>query len=226
MVPDNALQRTFCMQYNNETSTCFTIDMYRKQYIVTARHALPRVGEYVTIEIQHDGQWKPLDCRVVGSAPGDIDIAVLGPSHAISPSLTLEPTTRSICLGQDAYFLGFPYGLQAEGGDANADFPFPLVKKACVSMLSLIPGKPQYMLLDGYTNPGFSGAPVIFSPPGHPASVMVAGVVSGYRYGWDNVYVDNKETDMFVRYNTGIIMAYSIEHAVELIRANPIGAPL
>ena len=55
---------------------------------------------------------------------------------------------------------------------------------------------------------------------------MVAGVVSGYRYGWDNVYVDNKETDMFVRYNTGIIMAYSIDHAIELIRANPIGAPL
>ena len=33
MIPDNVLQRTFCMQYRNETATCFTMDMYRKQYI-------------------------------------------------------------------------------------------------------------------------------------------------------------------------------------------------
>jgi len=226
MIPDNVLQRTFCMQYRNETATCFTMDMYRKQYIVTARHALPGVGEAVTIEIQHDGQWKELICRVVGSAAGEVDISVLAPSHAISPSLTLEPNTKNICLGQDVYFLGFPYGLQSVVGEANADFPFPLVKRACVSMLSLTPGNPRYLLLDGHNNPGFSGGPVIYSPRGNPNAVMVAGVISGYRYAWDNVFVDNRETDMMIRYNTGIITAYAIDYALDLIRSNPIGVPL
>jgi len=224
MIPDNVLQRTFCMQYRDETATCFTLDLYRKQYIVTARHALPDVGQAVSIGIQHDGQWKELVCRVVGSAAGEVDISVLAPSHAISPSLTLEPNARSICLGQDAYFLGFPYGLQSVVGEANADFPFPLVKRACVSMLAMAPGSPRYLLLDGHNNPGFSGGPVIYSPREQPQSTMVAGVISGYRYAWDNVFLDNRETNMMIRYNTGIITAYSIDYALELIRANPIGA--
>ncbi len=226
MIPDNVLQRTFCMQYRDETATCFTLDLYRKQYIVTVRHALPDVGEAVTIEIQHDMQWKPLVCRVVGSAAGEVDISVLAPSHAISPSLTLEPNAKNICLGQDAYFLGFPYGLQSLVGETNADFPFPLVKRACVSMLALSQGEPRYLLLDGHNNPGFSGGPVIYSPNGNSQSTMVAAVISGYRYAWDHVFVDNRETDMMIRYNTGIITAYSIDYAIQLIRANPIGALL
>lgn len=226
MVPKTALQRTFRMQFDNETATCFTIDVYRKQYIVTARHALPEVGRTVTIQLQHDGEWKHLKCKVVGNGPGDVDISVLAPPHAISPSTPFEPTTRDIALGQDAYFLGFPYGLQSEVGERNGGFPYPLVKRACVAMLSLTPDDPQYLLLDGHNNPGFSGGPVIYSPPDNPGAVCVAGVVAGYRYVWDSVFLEDQETDMVVKYNTGIITAYSIDYAIELIRSNPAGAPL
>lgn len=224
MVPSNALQRTFRMQFGDETATCFTVDIDGKQYIVTARHALPGIGQAVTIQLQHDGQWKDLNCSLVGFAPDEVDIAVLAPPHAISPSHPLEPTTKDMFLSQDAYFLGFPYGLQAEVGGLNADFPLPLVKKACVSMLTFAPGKTKYLLLDGHNNPGFSGGPVIFSPHGQLQNVRVAGVISGYKFVWDKVFIQDKETDLAVKYNTGIVVAYSIDYAVELIRANPIGA--
>ncbi len=225
MVPITALQRTFRMQFNGETATCFTLDRYNKQYIVTARHALPDIGKYITIQLQHEGVWKDLDCRVVGNAPGEVDISVLAPPHAISPSEPFEPTTKHLQLGQDTFFLGFPYGLHAEVGDLNASFPLPLVKKACVSMLSLGARDTHFILLDGHNNPGFSGGPVIYSPPGSN-SVCVAGVVAGYSYVWDKVYLGDNETDMTVRYNTGIITAYSIDYALDLIRTNPLGASL
>jgi len=214
------------MRYGTDTATCFTVDVDGKQYIVTARHALPGIGQAVTIQLQHEGQWKDLNCEVVGVAPDEIDIAVLAPPHAISPSHPLEPTTKDIFLSQDVYFLGFPYGLQSEVGELNAYFPLPLVKKACVSMLTFAPEKPKYLLLDGHNNPGFSGGPVVYSPHGQLHNIRVVGVISGYKFVWDKVFIKDQETDLAVKYNTGIVIAYSIDYAVDLIRARPIGAPI
>lgn len=224
MVSNNALQRTFRMQFGASTATCFTIDVDSKQYLITARHALPTNEESITIQLQHENTWKDLECKMVGTAPDDIDIVVLAPPHCISPSYPLEPTTKDLFLSQDVHFLGFPYGLQAEVGSHNADFPLPLVKKACISMLALQPEKTKILLLDGHNNPGFSGGPVVFSPNGNIQIMRVAAVISGYRYELNKVFLEEKETDLSVRYNTGIIIAYPIDYAVELIKANPIGA--
>ena len=38
MVPSNALQRTFRLNYRSESGTCFTLDVDARQYVVTARH--------------------------------------------------------------------------------------------------------------------------------------------------------------------------------------------
>jgi S1-C subfamily serine protease len=224
MAPTNALQRTFRLQYRAGTATCFTIDVDSRQYIVTTRHALPGAGQNVTIQLQHEGQWNDLHCEVVGLAPDDVDIAVLAPPQAISPSHPLEPTTKDLYLSQDAYFLGFPFGIQAEVGGLNADFPLPLVKKVCVSLLAFDTGRCKYFLLDGHNNPGFSGGPVVYSQPGQLAAVRVAGVISGYKFVWDKVYIENQETELAVKYNTGIVIAYSIDYAVDLIRNRAIGA--
>jgi hypothetical protein len=79
-------------------------------------------------------------------------------------------------------------------------------------------------LLDGHNNPGFSGGPVVYSQPGQLAAVRVAGVISGYKFVWDRVYIENQETESAVKYNTGIVIAYSIDYAVDLIRNRAIGA--
>ena len=52
----------------------------------------------------------------------------------------------------------------------------------------------------------------------------VAAIVSGYRFSPEPVFIDNTETALKYRYNTGIIISYKIETALEMIPGNPIGA--
>ena len=189
MVPANILQRTFRIQYGRSTATCFTIDANNKQYIVTAKHALPETGENIKIQISHDGLWKKIDCNVVGIGTGEVDIIVLAPSQVLSLSEKPEPSSKKMFLSQDAYFLGFPYDLPFDIGEMNNYFPLPLVKKACVSMFKFDKEKKmEYMLLDGHNNPGFSGGPVVYSIPGQPNNVKIAGVISGYKFEWNKVF--------------------------------------
>ena len=235
MVPTNALQRTFHMLYRGATATCFTIDVQSRQYIVTAKHCLTgeesqQVAEPdPVIALQHAETWKELPCRLVGVAEGEIDIAVLAAPLRLSPTYELSASHAELFLGQDVYFLGFPFGEQAHVGALNNDFPLPLVKKGCVSMFHLTPERgSRYILLDGQNNIGFSGGPVLFARGGHGVVSNVAGVVSAYRAHISPVYENDgkTKTSLVVEDNSGLVEAYSIDYAVELINANPIGFKL
>ena len=114
MVPSNILQRTFRVQYGQQTGTCFTIEVDSKQYIVTARHVLEGIHQNDTLHLQHERQWKEFPVSLVGVGNGDVDIAVVAARHVLSPTHQLIPTTQDLYLSQDIYFLGFPYGLQIE----------------------------------------------------------------------------------------------------------------
>jgi hypothetical protein len=236
VVPTNALQRTFHFQYRGATATCFTIDVRGRQYIVTAKHCLTGDGESQSaaeldpvISLQHAETWKALPCKLVGLANGEVDIGVLAAGRQLSPTYELSPTHAGLFLGQDVYFLGFPFGEQAHAGALNNDFPLPLVKKACVSMFHLALDRgPRYILLDGQNNIGFSGGPVLFARDGRGVVSNVAAVVSAYRAYTSPVYEsDGKtQTSFVVEDNSGLVEAYAIDYAVELIDANPIGFPL
>jgi len=127
--------------------------------------------------------------------------------------------------GQDVFFLGFPFGLASDSRDLNGGFPFPLVKKATLSAINFGPN--AVMLLDGLNNPGFSGGPVVYTKPGSARlDYSVAGVISGYRFNRLSVDHGSDSTPLTVNENTGIIIAYSINHAVRIIENNPIGFPL
>ena len=96
--------------------------------------------------------------------------------------------------------------------------PVPFVKRVTVSTLF---GKPYF--LDGHNNPGFSGGPVVFCPPARK-EFQVAAVVSGYRSARAPIRDDeDRDTEFHLRENTGIVVAYDVNEAVALIRANPIG---
>lgn len=226
MVPSNILQRTFRVQYGHATGTCFTIEVDDRQYVVTARHVLQGIGEMDTIAIQHEKQWKPLPVTLVGVGSGDVDIAVVAASQQLSPALPLVPSSDELYLSQDVYFLGFPYGLQIEvGPELNASFPLPLVKKGIASSFQIENRHVSLMLLDGHNNPGFSGGPVFFSPVGTYES-RVAGVISGYRYEWESVYHQGQKTPLSYQSNTGIVVAWGIWHALEIIKKKAVGCPV
>ena len=146
----------------------------------------------------------------------------LAAEYPISPIYSLATTKDGLGLAHDVYFLGFPYDLISEfSSSINEDFPIPFVKKAIVSQFYK-----DCIMLDGHNNPGFSGGPIVFYPKPNSNDLSVVGVVSGYRFERETVYQNEKQTSLTYKANTGIIVAYGIEHALNLIRQNPIGVKL
>ena len=224
MITANILQRTFRISYGNKEGTCFTLDLDGRQYLVTARHVVQSIDSPSTVRIFHDGAWKDLPVQLVGHGAGDIDITVLAAQQQVSPTYTVHATLDGLIIGQEVFFLGFPYGFGSEVGKMNDDFPVPFVKKAIVSATDDSKGS-RIFFLDGHNNPGFSGGPVVYCRASD-GDMMVVGVVSGYISFPEPVYNANHEPVLNYYYNTGIIKTYSIAHATELIRGNPIGFDL
>ena len=202
-----------------ETGTAFTIEEEGREYLVTARHIAHSLQGTSEIEVFKDRGWFPLQVTVIGHAPGEVDISVLAPAERLTPTrpLPLPASSKGLTYGQEAFFLGFPYGI----GDnflRETGHPLPFVKRVTVSTLF---GRPY--LLDGHNNPGFSGGPVVFCPPAR-REFQVAAVVSGYR--WASAPVrdqEDKDTEFHLRENTGIVVAYDVNEAAALISANPLG---
>ena len=219
-VTTNILQRTFKIRYQSGTGTCFTIDVGGKRYLITAKHVVDAIQDGETVDISHNRDWMPVRVRLVGHGTGDIDVTVLAPQVMFGGAHELGLTTAGVVLGEDIYFLGFPYGLGMEVKmGLNAGFPLPLIKKAVISALGLEDGP---ILLDGHNNFGFSGGPV--ARRGTKEEQIVIGVVSGYRSDRQNVLDKHgNQTSNTYDTNTGIIIAHDIRHALAIIERNPIG---
>lgn len=219
MVPTNILQRTHRILFGNSTGTAFTIDFDSRQYLITAKHVVEGIKQTNIISIQHENQWKEIPCEVVGFGENNFDIAVLSLPLQISPNHPLSFSNTDFFLGQDIYFLGYPYGLYGEvEPNLNSHFPIPLVKKGIIS--SFIFGKNNrldYLLLDGHNNPGFSGGPVFYKSVERNDVFGVAGVISSFQYEWQPVFQNGKQTDFVYQYNTGIIHSVGINVAIDLI---------
>jgi len=149
------------------------------------------------------------------------DISVLAPKATISPpNLPVIPSSKGLTIGQDIYFLGFPYDVLSNIIFGDEGHPAPLVKKGIFSAFA-----GDVYLLDGHNNPGFSGGPVLFGPQSRMPQ-NIAAIVSGYRFESEAIHLDGAETNLTYKYNTGIMITYKIEIALAMILANPIGAPL
>ena len=192
MITSNIIHRTFQIKWQENIGSCFTIDVDRKQYLCTAKHLL-RGFASGQVELRHEKIWKSLEVDFVGYGSEDTDICVLSPKIQLSPSLPLTPTTAGIVLGQDVYFLGFPYDLQSDIGSLNRFFPLPLVKQAILSAM-IFGEKQSILLLDGHNNPGFSGGPVVFKKVGNPNNELhVASIIAGYKSELKPIFDENRE---------------------------------
>jgi hypothetical protein len=231
MITANVFHRVFHIKYGDGGGTCFTIDVGGKQYVVTARHVVEGIKDGEEVGILFRQERLDLPTRVIGIGEGDIDIAVLAVPMQLSPQLDLEADHKHFTLGQDVYFLGFPFGLRFKLGDLNRGFPFPFVRKGILSAMGAN-GLDECYLLDGHANDGFSGGPVVFEPPGRlqasPGEIIqvkfkVAAVVASYKLSEEPVLHENKETKLHYDYNTGIVVCYDILCAVRMIQAKPNG---
>lgn len=226
MITSNVINRTFRLKRSEAIGTCFTIDVAGRQYIVTARHVVTDLlaGVVATVEILHDGSWKVLPVHVAWLADSPVDVAILAPQQQLShASLTLEPTSEGIVLGQQVYFLGFTE-LETQAIPGGAGFPIPLVRQGILAGMMRL-NETSVLVIDGHNIPGFSGGPVVFQPPGS-RDYRVAGVVSAYRYQRSPVFSDGTPTGLHVRDNSGLVIAHAFQAGIDHITANPTGVEI
>lgn len=247
-ITSNVFLRVLKIRVGNDVGTAFTLDVDQRQYVVTAKHIVGDLPLDTSIDIYTSGAWNAEHVKAFHAAKG-IDVSVLVPDRLLTVTFPLEPKQAGVYFGEDAYFLGFPYGFDS-GVNFDNGHPIPSVKKG-LYMTQFKEGNASQIYLDGYNNPGFSGAPIVYRDLSKSNVVFnVAGVVSGFRGelspvlngrapfpGEDVTKLDPSrvatlgdgrklvltETGQWVTLNTGIVIGYSIEHALELIRAHPIG---
>ncbi len=214
------LQRTFRVRYGNQCGTCFTIDMDDRRYLVTARHLAFGIEGRGEIEVWHDGAWKRLAVELVGHGPGDIDVTVLAPGQSFGGGYPITPY-ETFSLGENVYFLGFPFGLGSEVGGLNSAFPIPWVKSGIVSAFNSADGT---IFLDGHNNPGFSGGPVVRDDV---SEGQILGVVSGYQRDRQPVLDTTGHKGPYTYdLNTGVVIAYDARYIKDIVRKNPVGFPI
>ena len=224
MITSNIYTKVFMMTCGKGVGSCFAMEHDGRQYICTAKHNLKEFNGS-SIELVHDSSWKKIDVSLVGNGSHNSDIAVLATNFKLAEPLPLDYTAGGVQLGQEIYFLGFPYMISTSGGNKlNRSFPLPLVKRGILSG-SQVEGGASVFYLDGHNNKGFSGGPVVFMTD--ERKLAVASVISGYKSVYEAVLDENEnETKLLSKVNTGIVTSYVIKHAIDAIITNPVGFQL
>ena len=211
----NVLSRVYQIKFNGESGTAFVLDYEDRQYFVTARHIMQTAAEGAKASVQLQGLNEPMKERSVIVLLGKnkcVDVAVLVPTEKNIITAEAIPYPYKFAFGQEAYFLGFPYGLFTSTNQGGAA---ALIKHAyisavvsCKSVYSDGDTDQDFILLDGFNNPGFSGGPIVapdmFSPFTNIRLQKLVGVVAGF------VKAESQ--------NTGIVFATPIEKGPATMR--------
>jgi hypothetical protein len=254
-----ALLHTFMIQAGSERGTAFSIDVDHREYWITAKHLFTgakhgpfgtfdhKTAEASLLDLRSEGEqghnqhWITETFTVLD--PGkDIDILVLVPPDVLLPvEAVLGTDSKTVSIGEDCEFLGFPYGGGWRGKFEGFGYAWlPYVKHCTVS------GQTTediiVWVLDGINNEGFSGGPVLF---GNGSNQKIFAVISGYHQEPLDVLPAQEPTNhptsevprapglnsrnkgnqgkQIVEANSGFILAFDIAPAMAVIRANPIG---
>lgn len=221
MIRTDAFFRTFFVKAG-AYGTAFVVSVDGAQLLVTAKHLFESGSARWMLSVFKGGKWESLSLSLVGLGAGEVDIAVFQcPAELQSNEFSLIPAQGDFALGQDVYFLGFPYKLYGNLGSFLDGLPCAFVKKGTLSFFDTR-GR-QELFIDAISNEGFSGGPVLFFPPSRPNEMRVAGVVSKFREEREAVVSgDGERTEMHVPYNTGILVAYGMKHVLEIARSTRV----
>lgn len=220
-VTEFEFSRTFNIRKDSSMGTSFLISNNQKNYWVTAKHVLGKIknNQKIAFYILQDTSWLLATGTVFIHTNPQIDIAVISPDDTSTiNAIKLDQTT--IVLGDEGFFLGFPFGLKTnDKGKMNKGFPFPLIKK-CVFSGGYNENGIQMFFLDGNNNPGFSGGPVFFKNRENPNDkrLYLAAIVSAYVNQKNQMITPIGTFDY--NENSGIILAYSVSNLKEILTQN------
>ncbi|MDW2982555.1 MAG: serine protease [Rhodanobacter sp.] len=216
----NILHRVFFIKAG-KYGTAFTIDVEGAEYLVTAKHLFDQAADNHEIQLFQNNRWVPYKPNAIVFCRSEADIAVLRLYQKLTPpDLPVTPTVAGLILGQDVYILGFPHKMHEDVGQQLGGNPCPLIKRGTASSLGV--GDPQVLFVDTLSNEGFSGGPVVFLSPSSPQGVRIAAVISGFKTHPEPVIgSDGEPTGAYVEMNTGLLRAYGIAYALDLISRMP-----
>jgi hypothetical protein len=216
-VPGEILHRTMLIKIGNLYGTGFKVDYQGKIYVVTARHLVVGLPDTnATIQVWEQGQWRDYHTlRTIFPSSADVDIAVFQTEETVSQPYTIKPEsdeTGGTTFGQQVWFLGFPWQL---GTDWNGG-KLPFLKRGTMSAVDGTNPNAVVYYIDGFNNPGFSGGPIVYwSFSKHVYGILA--VVKGYKEDTAKVLINGEHVDTKLLVNSGILIGYSITHAMKAI---------
>lgn len=221
-VPTEILARTWLIKNGNKYGSAFAVEHKGMAYLVTARHmveGLPPIK--AKIEVWQDDTWRTLQTvKTLFPKSDAVDIAVLKLDEKISKPYEITSLEKSggVTLGQQLWFLGYPYELGNQfGSQWNGGSPF--VKRGTMSAIDGRDPNAVVIYIDGFNNPGFSGGPIVYWDF-TVRKYRILGVVKGYRPESAKIEVNGQPVDTQLMVNSGILIAYSIVHANEAIETD------
>ena len=209
--------RTLFIKVGNTEGTAFTIDYLGKIYLVTARHVVAGLPERrATIQIRREDKWEDFQTvRTLFPPSSEADIAVFETDKNVPQpfKVTTMGNAEGVTMGQQVWFLGYPFGgLGSRWSNGLA----PFIKRGTMSAIDGTNPDAVVLYIDGFNNPGFSGGPILFwSFKGQKYEII--GVVKGYRNDTAKVAINGQQIDSNILVNSGILVGYSIRHALQAI---------
>ena len=217
------LTNTFSMQTDTLRGTCFLIVENGNEYIVTARHLFKmgiRNGDSLSFQIGRGAEEKGKEIleylrgEIYLHDTKDIDIVVVKTSNKLGHVKPYECSASGATLGQDCYFLGFPYAEKYSTTINGEVGRYPFIKKATFSANYTINNINLY-LLDGLNNPSFSGGPVIFYDYNSNKN-KILGVITAYHLQLDQAKIEDQI--LYYTENSGIGICYPTHYILDIIR--------
>jgi len=223
-VPEEILQRTVLIKVGNSVGTAFSIDYEGKLYLVTAKHVVSGLPESnATIQVRRGDRWDDVHTvKTLFPPSSNVDIVVFETNERVKQpfEVAIIGDTGGPAFGQQVWFLGYPWGIHTRA--SNRELPF--IKRGTMSAIDATDTNAMVLYIDGFNNPGFSGGPILYWDFGkHGYRLM--GVVQGYRNDTAKVLVNGQQVDTNLLVNSGILVGYSIEHAIQAIQRGQKGQP-
>ena len=238
MIPTkNIVQKTFLIRQGNFLGTAFAIEVDGREYLITARHVVPDILK--PIDILRDEKWKQLPVTGIFPHHGEPDVAAITLGRQLAPRYSVDLFSSRTIIGQDVAFLGFPFGWNNTQYGFNKGYPIPYVKAAIVSAF-FSKNQTSFVYLDAHNNAGFSGGPIAADhmPHDDPKSgPKIIGVVSAFQFEHTPHPSESDPPPTFMGVypvaddhvhltNSGFLIGYAIEHAIEIVQASPKGFKL
>jgi hypothetical protein len=216
-VPIEIMSRTHLIKWGNETGTAFTLEFQGRIYLITAKHVVAGVQDTnAVLQIRAGNKWEDYQTtKTIYPQSPDVDIAIFATNETSSHPYWVETMgdASGVTLGQQLWFIGYPYGF---GGNIQGHL-LPFLKKGSMSAVDSTNDSAVVYYIDGFNNPGFSGGPIIFWDfKLHKYEIL--GVVHGYTEDTAKTLINGHQVDTQYLVNSGILVAYSMKHAMDAIK--------